>query len=192
MYLHSQLGPRLGGYDRDVYTRGAVLLETGSAAIDEQAAMEKMAQGLLGALQGARTFTYAGALCVDDLFSGVQLVIDMEMVSYIREVIEAFDPHPDIINMDGFYEECRDVSLGGDTFLSHENTARRFRNILSSSDRIMREKLQSWLSHRTTLKDRAREEALHRIRSFEPRCLPADKQQELDRIYARAEADLLN
>ena len=92
--------------------------------------------------------------------------------------------------MDGLYEECRDVALGKDTFISHPNTVRRFRTILPSSDRIVREKLRPWLIHQELLKDRAREEALERIRTFEPFHLPADKQRELDRIYARAEAEL--
>lgn len=189
-YLNTRLGPYLCGVSQDVYTQGTVMLETASAAMDEQAAFEKMAHGLLGALQGARTFYCAGSLCVDDLFSAVQFVMDLEMVNYIRQLVEAFDPHPDIINTDGLYEECRDVSLGNDMFISHVNTVKRFRNILSSSKRLAREKLQSWLSHRTTLKDRARAEALERIRTFEPFHLPDDKQRELDRIYARAEKEL--
>lgn len=190
-YINSRIRPRLCGCDREFYTQGTVLLETSAATIGEQAAFEKMAQGLLGALQGARTFYYAGALCVDDLFSGVQFVMDVEMVHYIRQIVEAFNPHPDIINMEGLYEECREVTLGHDTFLSHPNTVKRFRNILPTSNRIVREKLQSWLSHRKTLADRARDEALDRIRNFEPYRLPAEKQRELDKIYARAEADLL-
>ena len=40
------------------------------------------------------------------------------------------------------------------------------------------------------MKDRARDEALERIRTFEPRRLPEDMQAALDAIYARAEAAL--
>jgi len=188
-YLNSRTRAHLFGYEPQVYRSGRVLLETSSSAVDEQAAMEKMACGLLGAMQGARTFGYAGVLCVDDLFSGVQFVIDVEIVSYIREMIEAFNPHPDIINAEGLYEECRDVGLGKDTFISHPNTVKRLRNIVPSSERIVREKLSSWLQHRTTLKDRARQEAMERIQTAEAYHLPADKQQELDRIYAAAEAE---
>ncbi len=190
-YLNSQVTPRLCHREQAFYRQDLVLLETSSAAVDEQAAFEKMAQGLLGALQGARTFYYAGSLCVDDLFSGVQFVIDVEMVNYIRQVIEAFNPPPDILDMTDLYEECRDVSLGRDMFISHSNTVKRFRNILPSSGRIVREKLQTWMSHRKTLKDRAKEEAIERIKNFTPYRLSADKQKELDKIYARAEADLL-
>lgn len=181
----------LCGYDHDLYSADSVLLETSSAAIDEQAALEKTAHGMLGALQGARTFGYAGVLCVDDLFSGTQFIIDLEIVDYLRETLEAFHPHPDILNMEGLFEECREVALGLDTFLSHPHTVQRFRNILPSPNRIVREKLRAFMAHRKLLKDRAREEALERIRTFAPYDLPEDKQKELDKIYARAERDLL-
>ena len=144
----------------------------------------------MGAMHGARLFQYAGVLCVDDLYSGTQFVIDLEIVNYLREMIESFTPHPDILNAEGMYEECRDVSLGRETHIGHAHTLERFRNIVPSSDRMVREKLQAWMQHRKTLKDRAREEALERIRTFEPYRLPADKQRELDRIYARAEKEL--
>jgi trimethylamine:corrinoid methyltransferase-like protein len=163
--------------------------DTALRLLDEQAAMEKMACGLLGAMQGARTFGYAGVLCVDDLFSGVQLVMDVEMVNYIRETIEAFDPHPDILDTKGLFDECHEVAQGRDTFLSHPNTVRRLRHVMPSAPRLVREKLSSWLHHRTTLKDRARAEALERIGSAEPHHLDEGKQRALDRIYAGAERE---
>jgi len=189
-YLSSGLMPALCGYELERYRPASVRLESSSCGIDEQAALEKMGSALLGALQGARTFSYAGSLCVDDLYSGVQFVIDLEIVNYIRELVEAFDPHPDILSMDGLYELIRDVSIGKETFISSSDTVRKFRNIVPSSQRLFREKLRAWMSHRKSLKDRAREEAIERIRTFEPYRLPDDRQKELDAIYARAEASL--
>ena len=190
-FLQDQLVPNLVGVRKDRYAASSVLLETSSPAVDELAGMEKMASGLIGALQGARTFGYAGVLCVDDVYSGTQFVIDLEIVNYIRELIESFDPHPDVIDAGGLYDELLDVCQGNDMFLSHPNTVKRFRNVLPSSDLIVREKLRSWMSHHKTLKDRAREMALDRIRSYEPTFhLPDDQQKELDRIYADAEKKL--
>ena len=190
-YLASQLLPNLRGVRPQEYRLKSVHLETSSPAIDELAGMEKMAAGLMGAMQGARTFDYAGVLCVDDVYSGTQFVIDVEIVNYIRELIESFDPHPDILATEGLYEEMVDVCTGREIFLSHINTVKRFRNIVPSSNLIVREKLRAWLSHHKTLKDRAREVALERIRSFEPTFhLPKDKQKALDKIYAEAEKKL--
>lgn len=190
-FLNTRILPNLCGKKPDHYRiSGSVNLETSSSAIDEQAALEKMATGLLAAMQGCRSFRYAGVLCVDDIYSGTQFVIDLEIVKYIREVIESFNPHPDIINIEGLYEECREVALGNDTFISHINTVKRFRNIIPSSDLIVREKVRSWMSHRKLLKDRAREIALERIKNYEPYHLPDEKQRKLDKIYEQAKDKL--
>ncbi len=190
-YLNSRILPNLCSVILDRYSiRNPVHLETSSPAVDQQAVIEKTANGLLGALQGARKFCYVGVLCVDDVYSGTQFVIDLEIVKYIREMIESFDPHPDILNIEGLYEECRDAALGQDTFLSHINTASRCRNILPSSDFFVREKLRPWLEHQTLMKDRAREIALDRIKNYKPFALAENKQKELDKIYNRAEKEL--
>ena len=147
---------------------------------------------MVGALQGARNFSYAGNLCVDDLFSGVQFVIDVEIISYIKETIKSFNPHPDIVTMDGIYEMLREVSLGKEQFLSHPDTVGKFRNVLPSSELIHREKLRSWLSHKKILKDRAREECRKRIRNRKQEFhLASDKQKKLDKIYEKAERNLV-
>lgn len=190
-YLTSQFIPNICGIKAEEYRISDVLLETSSSSIDELAGMEKMAQGLIGAFQGARTFGYAGVLCVDDIFSGTQFVIDVEIVNYIREVIESFDPHPDIIATEGLYEEMLSVARGEDLFTSHPNTVKRFRNIVPSSDLIVREKLRAWMSHHKTLKDRARELAIEKIKCYEPTFhLSEDRQKELDRIYEKAKKKL--
>ncbi len=190
-YLNSRIFPNLCKCDNGNYTPDTVRLETSSSAVDEQAALEKIGVAMVAALQGCKSFSYAGNLCVDDLFSGVQFVIDVEIFNYIKETIESFDPHPDIFSMDGLYEMLRDVSIGKEQFLSHPDTAAKLRNILPSSERIHREKLSSWFEHRKTLKDRAREECIERIKNFPEYHLPEDKQKELDAIYKRANADLV-
>ena len=190
-FLGSSMLANLLGEEPDSYMVEAVHLETSSCAVDAQAALEKMGVALMGAMLGARTFNYAGTLAVDDLYSGTQFVIDLEIVEYIKESLESFSPHPDIVDTQGLYEEIVDVALGRDMFLSHPNTVRRFRNVLPSPDLIVREKLRPWLSHHKTLKDRAREVALQRLRDHEPAFhLPEGKQRELDRIYAKAERAL--
>ena len=167
------------------------MLESSSSAVDAQATLEKMAIGLAAAFQGARTFSGAGSLCVDDLFSGTQFVIDVEIVDYIRQVLESFDPPQEFVKTDGLYEMLKEVCLGQDEFLSHPHTVAHCRTLLPSSRLIVREKLQSWLRHKKLLKDRAREECLERIRTFAPTFhLPDDKQKELDRIYREAEKEL--
>ncbi len=186
-FLNSMILPNLCRVTPHTYgINDWVHLETSSPAVDEQAAMEKMGCGMIAAMQGARQFRYAGVLCVDDVYSGAQFVIDLEIVDYIRETIEAFNPHSDIIKINGLFEECRDVAIGVDTFVSSENTVRRFKNIIPSPKLIVREKVRSWLSHRKLIKDRAREIAIEKIRSYKQFCLPPDQQKALNDIYDNA------
>jgi trimethylamine:corrinoid methyltransferase-like protein len=188
-FLNHRILPALCDIEADRYVRDAVLLESSSSSVDQQAGLEKMGIAMTAALQGVRAFGGLGSLCVDDLFSGVQFVIDVEIVNYVREAMEAFDPHPDILNTEGMFDMLRDVNTGKDHFISHPDTVARFRNILPSSDLLQREKLRSWLGHKQLLKDRAREECLSRIEEQKPFALPDDKQRALDKIYRDAEED---
>lgn len=190
-FLNTRLLPMLCGVAPDDYRLGHVLLESGSCALDEQAGLEKLATGLMGALNGARSFTGAGNLAVDDLFSGVQLAMDMEIVAYIREVIEAYNPHPDIFDMTGLYDLLRDVSLEIDQFVAHPDTAAKIRTVLPSSTLIAHEKLRQWQGHHRTFKDRARAECKRRLQEHRSTFrLATEKQAALDEIYRRAEVQL--
>lgn len=189
-WLAARALPVLCGVEVNAYRLSGALLESSSCAADLQTGMERMASCLLPALQGARHFTGAGNLCVDDLYSPVQLVLDVEIVRYVRETLEAFTPHPDTFEITGLYELCRDCARGDALFLAHPDTAAKARTLLPSEGLIRREKLGAWEAHGTLLKDRARTEALERMRKPLEFRLPADKQKELDRIYQRAEQTL--
>lgn len=192
-FLNAQLLYQLAGVEMKEYHRQQVQLETSSCANDEQAAMEKMATALTAALQGTRYFGYAGTLAVDDLYSGVQLVIDVEIFNYIKDLIESFKPHPDCFSMDGIYDTIKDVAQGKDEFIGHPDTARKFRNLLPSSNMLRHERLRQWMAHRETLKDRARAECLRRIKEHKQTFhLPDDKQKALDEIYRRAQKEFLS
>ena len=190
-FLNARILPNLCNYEVARYVRDGTLLETSSCAVDEQTALEKMGIAMMAALQGARSFGGLGNLCVDDLFSGVQFVIDVEIVDYIKETLQSFNPHPDVVSMDGIFDMLRDVSLGEEFLLAHPDTAAKFRNILPSSDLLRREKLRSWLGHKKLLKDRAREECVERIRNQPQFSLPSETQKALDEIYTRAEEELV-
>lgn len=190
-FLNSQITEGFARIRRDFYVHPGTLLETSSSACDEQAALEKTAVALIAALQGARRFTGAGNLCVDDLFSAVQLIIDREIVDYVQQVVESFTPPKEILGMEGVYELLRDVSLGNDQFLSHPDTVAKHKSIMPPPHLLRREKLASWRSHRKVLKDWAREECLARIKENGQRFhLDEGKQKSLEEIYRRAETAL--
>ena len=153
--------------------------------------MEKMATTLVSAMQGARSFSGAGNLAIDDLFSGIQLLLDVEIFEYVKELIEAFNPDPDIITTEGLYELLREVGLGEDEFYAHTDTASKVRRLLPVSPRRPHEKLRAWMVHGKNIKDRLREEALERIEKQEPFVLDAEKHKALDQLYRRAERKLI-
>ena len=163
---------------------------TSSCAVDARAGMEKMATALMSAMQGARQFGGAGNLAVDDLFSGVQLVLDVEIFEYVKETIGCFSPHPDLMTTDGLYDVIRDVAEGRTEFYSHTDTAAKVRNLLPVSTRRPCEKLRAWMVHRRNIKDRIRDECLERIRNEPQFELAEDKRRDLERIYREAEVAL--
>ena len=190
-YLTARVLPALCGVDPGLYRRAGVNMDSNSCAVDERAGMEKMASTLTAAFQGVRQFSGAGNLAIDDLFSGVQFVMDVEIFEYVRELVESFDPHPDIFSTEGMYEVLHDVATGREQFYTHPDTARRVRNIFPISKRRTYRKLRAWMTDKENLIDRARAECKERIRGQEPFVLEEDKHRELDRIYNAAEKALL-
>lgn len=189
-FLNARVLPALCGIYSDDYRNAHGFMCSSSCAVDARAGMEKTATALAAAMQGARQFGGAGNLAVDDLFSGVQLVLDVEIFEYIREIINGFDPHPDLMDTEGLYETIRDVAEGREEFFSHIDTARKVRNLLPVSKRRPHEKLRSWMMHEQNTKDRVRDECLERIAN-QPRFeLDPDKKSELQRIYDAAEREL--
>lgn len=194
MHLYSFLAeramPALCGLTPDLYAPASGCMWTGSCSIDARSGMEKMATTLTAALQGARSFSGAGNLAIDDLFSGVQLILDVEIFEYVKELIEAFDPSPDLLTTEGVYEVLRDVGLRREEFYSHPDTAGKVRSLLPASDRRPHEKLRAWMVHRQDMKDRLRQEALDRVRQQEPFVLESERYEALERIYKKAETEL--
>lgn len=189
-FLNAQALPALCGLRPDRYAPGSAAMSTSSCAVDVRSGMEKMATALVGAMQGARHFTGAGNLAVDDLFSGIQLVADVEIFEYVKEVVESFAPPPEILSTEGLYDLLRDVGLRTEELYSHPDTAAKARHLLPVSVRRPCEKLRTWMMNPRNMKDSLRSECLERIRRQPPFELADDKRRALDRIYARAEREL--
>ena len=190
-FLNDRVLPALCDLHPDEYRSSHGFMCSSSCAVDARAGMEKTATALVAAMQGARHFGGAGNLAVDDLFSGVQLVLDVEIFEYVKDLIGAFDPPPDLMTADGLYETIRDVAEGRAEFFSHIDTAMKVRNLLPVSKRRPHEKLRSWMMHEKNIKDRIREECLERIANQPPFELDPDNRSELQRIYDAAERELV-
>ena len=96
------------------------LLLVMSKSPDEQAAAEKMAGCLAGALHGFRHLEGAGALYLDEIFSAQQLIIDIEIRDYVKSMLADL---PSFAS-DALAEVRAGVESG--CFLSAESTLSRF------------------------------------------------------------------
>ena len=89
---------------------------------DAHVAAEKSAHTLAAAMLGARIFTNAGLLAVDDIYSAEQVVIDYEIVQYVKRVCQGFSFDDAALAVSAIEE----VGPGGN-FIGHETTLQQYR-----------------------------------------------------------------
>jgi trimethylamine--corrinoid protein Co-methyltransferase len=152
---------------------------------DAQAAAEMGAHTTAAALAGARIFTPAGLLAVDEIFSAEQLVIDCEIVQYARRVVEGFEFNSEALAV----EAIQEVGVAGD-FLGHPSTLAKCRSAFWMPELFEHTMLGHWQAHGSpSVQQRAREIARKRIAEHHYE-LPHDVQRELEPIWKAAVAEL--
>lgn len=161
------------------------LLTTGKG-VDAHSAGEKAAHTMAAVLAGAYVFSNAGLLCVDEIYSVQQLLIDWEIVQYCTRVLRGyeFDEKLEVL------EEIEALGHSG-TYLDHDSTLTHFRRDLWDPDVFVHPTLIQWQERGSkTSATIAWEIAQEKIKNHTYR---ADKDvcKELNRIYARAEKELL-
>jgi trimethylamine--corrinoid protein Co-methyltransferase len=160
-------------------------LLTSSKWPDAHAAAEKAAHTLAAALMGARIFTNAGLLSVDEIYSAEQLVIDYEIVQYVQRVCEGFEVTEETLAVAAIEE----VALGAGNYLLHPTTLANYRKATWDPSLFSHSTMRQWLDKgMPDLIGRARKIAQQRIAEHDY-LLDAGTRRELDRIYARAARD---
>ena len=152
---------------------------------DAHAGAEKASHTLAAALAGAQYFTNAGVLAVDEVYSPEQVVIDVEIVQYVRRVLSGLEFSEEAVGL----EAIKEVGIGGN-FLIHPTTLSRYRTALWDPALFEHSMLSPWKEKgAVSLRDRAREIARKQIaqHTFE---LPSDVQRDLDDIWAHAQKTL--
>ena len=188
--MNAYLGAALWGRDPLDGVRMKVgMLHTGACLPDEQAAAEKMSAALLYALLGARHFECAGNLCVDDVYSLEQFVLDHEIVEHAAKTAEAGAPSALMADLGGFFEEI-ESALAGEMFLALPSTHKVMRAFYKPSTVFEHMKLRSWQGAGCqTLRQKVRERIRQKLSGFDF-ALDESTQKELDGIYAEAERAL--
>ena len=154
---------------------------------DVQVGLEKGMTLLMGALAGADSFGQMGVAGTLGA-SLLQLVVDDEMVGYVRRLMRGMA----LTDEDLAFDVIQRVGIGGD-FLSDEHTVRHLRQEFWIPSLFDRHPHTQWLeAGGKTMLQRAREKLDRITDSHEPDWMEESRQREVDCIVAAAEKELLS
>ena len=154
---------------------------------DAQAGIEKSATMVLGVLAGADTFGHAGICGTDHGASLPWLVIDNELMAYVKRIARGMEVNPETLAVDVVHA----VGPGGN-YLAEEHTVRHFRNEIWAPGSVWtREVWDGWESSRqTTMGDRAGAEVQRILDTYQPEPMDEALAREIDRIVECARLEL--
>lgn len=152
-----------------------------SKTLDEQAGYEKVMTGLSAALQRTNIIYGMGLLEEGGIMSAEALVIDNEIVGYIRRFLDGINTDENRIDIDVF----RSVGVGtGKNFLGEAHTLKYFKKELWIPELSDRQGFAKWSQDgERSIRTRARkvlEEALEK--PILPRNIPEGFEHECDKI----------
>ena len=152
-----------------------------------QAVLEKMGNGLVGVLSGARSYFAVGTLASADIGSFVQLMIDLEITSYFERLVRGITVSAETIAE----EVIREVAPTGARYLQHPHTLSHYREELWLPQLVDRRMASAWEQDPRTMVDNARAKARRLVQTAENRC-PLDESQkaEIGRILERADREV--
>ncbi|MFB3882926.1 MAG: trimethylamine methyltransferase family protein [Armatimonadota bacterium] len=150
-----------------------------------QAAADKMAGLVSGALLGSCSFDGVGALSLEEVFSAEQAIVDCELRDYVQRLIGGIDGER------GVAAATAEIAEGiYDGYLTLDSTLSRYRETYWLPKLWERRPLSGWIGAGAP-DPRKRAKALAREK-VKQHCyeLPAELRRPLERIHQRAQQDL--
>ncbi|MGD8238289.1 MAG: trimethylamine methyltransferase family protein [Armatimonadota bacterium] len=195
--VHSQAGAdalllRLGASQMGAYLFGghhtAPASPTTQAKVPGvQAMMDKSLNAIWALLGGVRSFGSLGILACADVGSVVQLVLDVEMMTYLQRLLQGITVDDERLAEEVICE----VAPSGARFIETEHTARFFREELWMPELLDRRLPMAWAADPVTMLDNATRWAKQLIETAPNRCPLSDEQKrEIERIVAAADRDV--
>jgi len=156
-----------------------------AAHCNPQANSLRAMQTICGTLSGFDTFCYGGMLGIDKVFSPFQLLIDIEIVRYAKDVAAGFGFNEEHLSIDAIEQ----VGPDGD-FLTHPSTIANCHELLWNPLVFENCPVEKCTTDGTRIRAKINSIVKDRIgrHSFK---LPDEQQRELDAIYERAKKVLL-
>ena len=160
---------------------------TDSKLCDVQSGLEKGMTLLLGILSGADTFGHLGICGADQAASLHQLVVDNEIISYIKRLLKGFCVDEDTLAL----EVIKRIGIGGN-FLTDEHTLTYLREEIWVPQLLNRDNWDQWwsLGHKS-LSEVAWEKKNYLLSTHEQPSLDSDLEKEIDFIVKTARRELL-
>jgi trimethylamine:corrinoid methyltransferase-like protein len=107
---------------------------------DAHAATERTGSVLWQAMQGVRQFGAVGQLCVDEIFSPVQAILDGEILGWVARLIRGFDPAATVADPLALIR----AGVEEESFLGVDNTVENCRAMCDSPDLFRHWNLGRW------------------------------------------------
>ncbi len=187
-FANSVLVHALFGEKRDGVWEPEVPLWTCSPFPDEQAAIEKMSSALMGCQRGAKMYGRLGNLCVDDVFSCEQMLLDIELVNHAREAIQAFSKVDNFMDMENLEKEVEDFVQNDASFMMADSTMKNLRTFSPETGKyFFRGKLASLkVNNLSRALQKASDEKKELLKKYNFK-LDNNKEKAIENIYLFAE-----
>jgi trimethylamine--corrinoid protein Co-methyltransferase len=167
-----------------------VYINTGladSIPVDAQSGLEKGMTFLLGALAGGDLVAHLGIAGADQGASLPQLVVDNEMVAYVKRILRGFK----VDGMTLAVEVIEEVGHDGN-YLTHPHTLSHFREELWSSAMWERRPWDTWLQKGgSSMAERAAHRVQEILETHRPEPIDESLAREIDNIVESAKRHLL-
>jgi trimethylamine---corrinoid protein Co-methyltransferase len=151
-----------------------------------QSAAEKAAIMALGAALGARWFSCAGTLSLDEIFSAEQLLLDCEIRDWVERAVQGVDLGEAAVS--DWVEELRQGVANG--FMALDSTLDHYKRQTWYPRWFDRGAIGPWLNDgQPDMTDRLRKDALRRIAAHDFELEPG-KRAAIEQIYAAAERQI--
>jgi trimethylamine:corrinoid methyltransferase-like protein len=156
---------------------------TNGKRVDAQTMMERTASFLWQAMMGARMFGAVGQLCIDEVYSPVQAVLDRELVRYGARLIAGIPVACWQPGLDAVALIREGVAENG--FLTHDTTSRLYREFYDLTRLASAENLNTWRrGKKASLEERAWDEAAALIAAHDFE-LEGAARREVEKLYER-------
>ncbi|MCL5257342.1 MAG: trimethylamine methyltransferase family protein [Chloroflexi bacterium] len=159
---------------------------TDSHVFDQQASMEHVFGILLAALDGSNLIHDIGYLGQGLVGNPAMIVMDNEIISYVKRILRGFDITPETLALN----IMREVGPGGQ-FMTTDHTLEFYKQEQWRTQLISRDEPASWIAKgKLSYGERVTQKTIEILKTHKPQPLPDDVRKKVDTIAKNAQKTL--